>query len=237
MGEAAAVEPAGSAVVAQAEAVAIDNVAVAGTGKSRPNGPPSLWRSIPWWVIVTGLIVLAVLIWKIGLFVRLQKGAANTQTGMGIQPASDEPDTTRLQLAAQEPGARPRSGIGDAVELPDLGQLPDGCDAFIMLQGMIDPDTPVSGYCAVRQNQFDIVIGRGDADIRIEHPAISRRHARLLLEDDSMTLSDLGSSNGTYIGAVPCLAGDIMYVQSSDQVFLGGVGFYIRIISKESELQ
>ena len=74
-------------------------------------------------------------------------------------------------------------------------------------------------------------------DIQIEHPAISRRHARLKNEDDSMTLSDLGSSNGTYIGTVPCLAGDIMYVQSSDQIYLGDVGFYIRIISKESDLQ
>ena len=115
--------------------------------------------------------------------------------------------------------------------------MPEGCDAFVVLQGVFDEDTSFSGYYAVRHNQFDIIIGRGNADIRIEHPAISRSHARLKNEDDSMTLSDLDSSNGTYIGAVPCLPGDIMYVQPGDQVFLGDVGFYIRIISKESDLQ
>jgi hypothetical protein len=235
--EAEPVEQAAGAAVKIPGANATESIANNAVIEPQPASPPSLWRSIPWWVLLAGLITLAILAWKIIFFLRLQNQSANPQAAMTIQPASDEPDTTRLQVAVPEPTSKPRSGRDDATELPSWSQLPEGCDAFVVLQGVFDEDTSFSGYYAVRHNQFDIIIGRGNADIRIEHPAISRSHARLKNEDDSMTLSDLGSSNGTYIGAVPCLPGDIMYVQPGDQVFLGDVGFYIRIISKESDLQ
>lgn len=38
-----------------------------------------------------------------------------------------------------------------------------------------------------------------DADIRITHPTVSRRHARLFVTDDGVEVEDLGSSNGTRI--------------------------------------
>lgn len=44
------------------------------------------------------------------------------------------------------------------------------------------------------------VIGRDEGvDIVIPTPAVSRRHARLMLEGDSYAIEDLGSSNGTFI--------------------------------------
>jgi transcriptional regulator with PAS, ATPase and Fis domain len=43
------------------------------------------------------------------------------------------------------------------------------------------------------------VLGRGnDADVRIDHTSVSRRHAVLVL-DDAMRVEDLGSSNGTWV--------------------------------------
>lgn len=45
----------------------------------------------------------------------------------------------------------------------------------------------------------DNLIGRGpDAQIRIDNPEVSRRHARLNLAGDTVTLEDLGSKNGTH---------------------------------------
>jgi diguanylate cyclase (GGDEF)-like protein len=46
-------------------------------------------------------------------------------------------------------------------------------------------------------------IGRDDGvDIRVADPAVSRRHARILhLPEDDFILEDLGSTNGTYVGA------------------------------------
>ncbi len=43
-----------------------------------------------------------------------------------------------------------------------------------------------------------LVVGRGVAsDIAIYDPTISRRHAELVVSDDGVDVTDLGSSNGT----------------------------------------
>ena len=42
-------------------------------------------------------------------------------------------------------------------------------------------------------------IGReADADVRVDHPSVSRRHARIEVAGDWATLEDLGSRNGTW---------------------------------------
>jgi two-component system response regulator AtoC len=65
------------------------------------------------------------------------------------------------------------------------------------------------------------VIGRGpDADIQVEDPLVSRRHARLLLSEGQVRVEDLGSHNGTRVnghrilGAKPLLAGDELAIGS-----------------------
>ncbi len=49
-----------------------------------------------------------------------------------------------------------------------------------------------------------LVLGRGtDADIRLDNPAVSRRHARLHRLADGYALEDLGSRNGTFVNDRP----------------------------------
>lgn len=46
----------------------------------------------------------------------------------------------------------------------------------------------------------EVVVGRGkQAQLRIEEPHLSRRHARLWQEGDRLMVEDLGSSNGTFL--------------------------------------
>jgi FHA domain-containing protein len=46
----------------------------------------------------------------------------------------------------------------------------------------------------------DIVLGRGDrAEIRLEDPFASARHARIYEQGNIMVIEDLGSTNGTYL--------------------------------------
>jgi hypothetical protein len=46
----------------------------------------------------------------------------------------------------------------------------------------------------------DLVLGRGDrAEIRLEDPFASSRHARLFLQGNAVVIEDLGSTNGTYL--------------------------------------
>lgn len=45
------------------------------------------------------------------------------------------------------------------------------------------------------------VLGRAeDATIRIDAPGVSRRHARIVAAGDQVTIEDLGSKNGTFVG-------------------------------------
>jgi FHA domain len=46
----------------------------------------------------------------------------------------------------------------------------------------------------------DVVLGRGDrAEIRLEDPFASSRHARIYTQGNTLVLEDLGSTNGTYL--------------------------------------
>lgn len=45
----------------------------------------------------------------------------------------------------------------------------------------------------------EIVIGRDEADVEIEDSAVSRQHARFRATDDGLEVTDLESTNGTYV--------------------------------------
>jgi hypothetical protein len=201
---------------------------------------PSLWRSIPFWLPPLVLIVLAVLIWKGIHFFRLTRHetpqTSRTRATLKKLSASDEPDTAQLQVSSDATSPKPRSAPLDEASPPDMNALPDGCNGVEVIDGLFDADTHFKRYCAVNTEQFNIIIGRGEADISIEHPAISRAHARLEGDAEVLTLSDLGSSNGTFISGTPCLPAEIMFIEPEDEIYLGEVRFSISVIRKESEL-
>jgi hypothetical protein len=79
--------------------------------------------------------------------------------------------------------------------------------------------------------EYDIgegaVMGRGDqAEIRLEDPFASSRHARLMRQGGIIVLEDLGSTNGTYLneelltGPQPLHRGDRVRIGDSEFTFL-----------------
>ena len=52
---------------------------------------------------------------------------------------------------------------------------------------------------AYRLTNPEMVVGR-EGDVRLPHPGVSRRHARLLVTADRVVVDDLGSTNGTFVG-------------------------------------
>jgi pSer/pThr/pTyr-binding forkhead associated (FHA) protein len=79
--------------------------------------------------------------------------------------------------------------------------------------------------------EYDIgegaVMGRGDhAQIRLEDPFASSRHARLIRQGGIVVLEDLGSTNGTYLneellsGPQPLHQGDRVRIGDSEFTYV-----------------
>jgi len=122
-----------------------------------------------------------------------------------------------------------------AVEFPTTASRPDGCTGLLLVEGRLDAKTPFKRFCFVDTGRIDVVIGRGDADIAIEHAAISRSHARIRSDGERLTFADLGSRNGSFIGDLPCLVGEVMYLEAGAEVFLGDVKLTIDVVTQEAE--
>src|SRR6185503_13733253 len=68
-----------------------------------------------------------------------------------------------------------------------------------------------------------IVVGRGaDADVRIDHESVSRKHVRIHISDE-LELEDLGSSNGTRLRDAPVEARTRVKFEPGEVVELGSV--------------
>jgi pSer/pThr/pTyr-binding forkhead associated (FHA) protein len=60
----------------------------------------------------------------------------------------------------------------------------------------------IVGECRFDLRQGENVIGRDStANVQIESPCVSRRHAIIAVDDDHATVTDLGSRNGTFVRA------------------------------------
>ena len=73
------------------------------------------------------------------------------------------------------------------------------------------------------------VLGRGDhAEIRLDDPFASSRHARLVRQAGVVVLEDLGSTNGTYLneellgGPAPLHPGDRVRIGDSEFTYMEG---------------
>lgn len=62
-------------------------------------------------------------------------------------------------------------------------------------------DRPGGTSRTVRLQGGAYVLGRGDAaDVPLDDPEVSRRHARLLIDGDDVVIEDLDTQNGTWVG-------------------------------------
>ena len=105
-----------------------------------------------------------------------------------------------------------------------------GLDSELLVHGELTDGTRFEHRCAVSSKAINLIIGRSNADISIDSPAVSRRHATLNGTAGMLTLSDLGSSNGTSINGVPCLEGETMFVSPGDALVVGNARLHLAII-------
>ena len=114
---------------------------------------------------------------------------------------------------------------------------PDLADSSIEVSGKLSNGSAFLSTCKVNEAAIDIVIGRGEVDIKIDSQAVHREHARLSGSGESLTITDLGSASGTWINRVPCLKGEIMFIGPEDTLFLGDVSLQIEIKSAQTDAE
>jgi hypothetical protein len=89
----------------------------------------------------------------------------------------------------------------------------------------IDPIDPVPAEYSLLKDE--ISLGRGeDNDVVIPHASVSRAHARLLRREGSFQLTDLNSTNGSYVNN-HAVSGSVV-VGSGSEVRLGDVRFLLQ---------
>jgi hypothetical protein len=86
----------------------------------------------------------------------------------------------------------------------------------------------------LRMKPAGLVIGRkaDQADLILPHVSVSRRHALLASADQRLTLSDLGSTNGTFVNNRPALADHPLELAKGAVVRLGDVELTVGEITR-----
>ena len=81
--------------------------------------------------------------------------------------------------------------------------------------------------------RHDIVVGRGsECNLRLSAPQISRRHCFLRINADSATITDLESSNGTYLNGTRLSAGKRYKLKDGAALSVGPIEFIVRVHSE-----
>lgn len=81
--------------------------------------------------------------------------------------------------------------------------------------------------------RHDIVIGRGaDCNLRLSAPQVSRRHCFLRISGDSAFVSDLDSSNGTFLNGNRLSSGKRFELHDGALLSVGPVKFVARVRSE-----
>lgn len=105
-----------------------------------------------------------------------------------------------------------RTALGDSARRPRYIRTVQRFGyAFAAEAGQVsDPGRPVTGgagcWLTSKRQRFVLDVGEHtvgrmpDADVSVDHESVSRRHARVIVTPDRVTLEDLGSKNGTYVG-------------------------------------
>jgi ABC transport system ATP-binding/permease protein len=96
----------------------------------------------------------------------------------------------------------------------------------------------ISGFVMQRPVKFPMVIGRNQrCDVVLDHPTVSAFHARLNRDAGNVSIEDLQSSNGTYVGDAPIQK---TYLHPGDSIvimpyFLIYTGEYLNIYTFQRE--
>ena len=100
-----------------------------------------------------------------------------------------------------------------------------------MTPKLIEPAVGVERTREIAIPKEEFLIGRGsDCDLRVNDEDVSRHHCLIRLRGQEATLSDLGSSNGTYVNGKRVLSQ--VTLASGDEIRLANCRFVVDLGDK-----
>lgn len=139
-----------------------------------------------------------------------------------IKPWEEKPDTAILSSAKRKFSHHKASA--DTVTLGEQREL------ILVIRGMVER--------IMLPKDASIVLGRADLNARF-HPdvdltpygaldrGVSRGHARLHIEGDKLFVTDLGSTNGTFLAGRRLAANEATLLRKGDELLLGRLAIQI----------
>ena len=83
--------------------------------------------------------------------------------------------------------------------------------------------------------RHDIVIGRGsECNLRVSAPQVSRRHCFLRISEGQVSVTDLESSNGTWLDGQRIVPGKRYFIEDGMMVAVGPVKFTARLTDENA---
>jgi hypothetical protein len=188
--------------------------------------------SFAWW---NGAVPLLALIGLFGLSrVRFGVPAEELKSIVEAQSRAPAPNlmasardfvNQRQQRSAPPPPPRPPVQTQAPPPAPALAPAPMVGGVREARLSTLNPTEPVPSEYALLKDELSL--GRGeDNDIVIPHASVSRVHARLARRNGAFELTDLNSTNGSYINGSP-VTGTVR-VASGSEVRLGDMRFMLR---------
>jgi diguanylate cyclase (GGDEF)-like protein len=111
--------------------------------------------------------------------------------------ATEEPPTVRVSMPVEEGWLDEETSLTRATEKTQAAPA-----AVVHDRATLTVITGMHAGQVFALDSYEHVVGRGtEADLWLEDPAISRRHARIARRNDGRFMcEDLGSTNGTFVG-------------------------------------
>lgn len=125
-----------------------------------------------------------------------------------------------------------RLAIGDSVQQPQWLRTVHGFGYAFAVDTVAAPPRRFS----VSYLQHDIPLGNGQhligrdptATVHVAAPVVSRRHARITIDDRHAAIEDLQSKNGTYVGRLRVTS--VRELQSGDEIRIGHITLFFHTV-------
>jgi Mg-chelatase subunit ChlD len=197
-------------------------VPAAGAGEAS-SGTGLMQLSFKWW---NGAVPLLAILGLLGLS-RIRFGVSSEELKAIVEAQSHAPQPNIAAAARQvlAQGARLSTRTQPpAPSAPAANAVTNSGTPGEARLTAIEPVAPVPAEYTLLKTE--VSLGRGeDNDIVIPHPSVSRSHARLARRDGSFVLTDLNSTNGSYVNNNQVQGSTV--VGNGSEVRLGDIRFVL----------